>query len=121
MLWFELVCCISVNILRFLLCCFRLQHENIVKLIGCSTDGPLYCIVYEYVSHGSLEDSLACQVCSVSIFVVRYSAYVFSELRVCAQGSCWRLLFMLFKMHCERAFITVVNSECCPVVNSNIS
>jgi len=53
-------------------CSFRLQHENIVKLVGYSSDGPFNCIIYDYLSSGSLEDRLACRVSTVvSLFQVR--------------------------------------------------
>ncbi|XP_072257556.1 interleukin-1 receptor-associated kinase 4 [Pyxicephalus adspersus] len=38
----------------------RCQHENIVKLLGFSSDGDHYCLVYSYMSNGSLLDRLAC-------------------------------------------------------------
>ncbi|KAM5169990.1 interleukin-1 receptor-associated kinase 4 [Mantella aurantiaca] len=38
----------------------RCQHENIVKLLGFSNDGDHYCLVYTYMSNGSLLDRLAC-------------------------------------------------------------
>lgn len=37
------------------------EHDNVVKLLGYSTDGPFRCIVYEFMSNGSLEDRLACR------------------------------------------------------------
>lgn len=37
------------------------DHDNVVKLLGYSTDGPFRCIVYEFMSNGSLEDRLACR------------------------------------------------------------
>ncbi|XP_056429941.1 interleukin-1 receptor-associated kinase 4 [Hyla sarda] len=36
------------------------HHENIVKLLGFSNDGDNYCLVYTYMSNGSLLDRLAC-------------------------------------------------------------
>ncbi|XP_075713158.1 interleukin-1 receptor-associated kinase 4 [Rhinoderma darwinii] len=36
------------------------HHENIVKLLGFSNDGDGYCLVYTYMSNGSLLDRLAC-------------------------------------------------------------
>ncbi|KAG8542307.1 hypothetical protein GDO81_026985, partial [Engystomops pustulosus] len=36
------------------------HHENIVKLLGFSNDGDRYCLVYTYMSNGSLLDRLAC-------------------------------------------------------------
>ncbi|XP_068132667.1 interleukin-1 receptor-associated kinase 4 isoform X2 [Hyperolius riggenbachi] len=38
----------------------KCQHENIVKLLGFSNDGDQYCLVYTYMSNGSLLDRLAC-------------------------------------------------------------
>ncbi|CAG9760082.1 unnamed protein product [Ceutorhynchus assimilis] len=39
-----------------LLC--KYKHDNLVSLLGYSCDGPTYCLVYEYVSGGSLFDVL---------------------------------------------------------------
>ncbi|XP_066447826.1 interleukin-1 receptor-associated kinase 4 [Eleutherodactylus coqui] len=36
------------------------HHENIVRLLGFCSDGDGYCLVYTYMSHGSLLDRLAC-------------------------------------------------------------
>ncbi|KAG8439749.1 hypothetical protein GDO86_005791 [Hymenochirus boettgeri] len=36
------------------------QHENLVKLLGYSSDGDQYCLVYTYMGNGSLLDRLAC-------------------------------------------------------------
>lgn len=36
------------------------HHENIVKLLGFSNDGDNYCLVYTYMSNGSLLDRLTC-------------------------------------------------------------
>ena len=36
----------------------KYRHENIVSLFGYSIDGPAKCLVYEYLSNGSLEDRL---------------------------------------------------------------
>jgi len=41
---------------------YRCDHANVVRLLGHSTDGPCRCIVYEFMSNGSLEDRLACRV-----------------------------------------------------------
>ncbi|XP_063783413.1 interleukin-1 receptor-associated kinase 4 [Pseudophryne corroboree] len=38
----------------------KCQHENIVQLLGFSDDGDHYCLVYPYMSNGSLLDRLAC-------------------------------------------------------------
>ena len=36
----------------------KYRHENIVSLFGYSVNGPAKCLVYEYLSNGSLEDRL---------------------------------------------------------------
>ncbi|XP_073687446.1 interleukin-1 receptor-associated kinase 4-like [Garra rufa] len=37
-----------------------LKHENLVNMVGFSSDGHHLCLVYEYMPHGSLLDRLAC-------------------------------------------------------------
>lgn len=37
----------------------RYNHENLLKLIGYSCDGPTYCLLYEYLSGGNLQGRLA--------------------------------------------------------------
>ena len=39
----------------------KFVHPNIVPLFGVSQDGPNWCIVYEYMENGSLEDRLDCK------------------------------------------------------------
>ncbi|XP_051886170.1 interleukin-1 receptor-associated kinase 4-like isoform X2 [Pristis pectinata] len=39
----------------------RCQHENLVELLGFSNDWEHPCLVYAYMSNGSLLDRLACQ------------------------------------------------------------
>ena len=39
----------------------RFAHPNIVPLFGVSQDGPHWCIVYEYMENGSLDDRLFCK------------------------------------------------------------
>ena len=39
----------------------KFVHPNIVPLLGISEDGPNWCIVYEYMENGSLEDRLNCK------------------------------------------------------------
>ncbi|GLH11675.1 Pelle [Gryllus bimaculatus] len=39
----------------------KYQHENLLPLLRYSCDGPHYCLVYAYMSNGSLQDRLACQ------------------------------------------------------------
>ncbi|XP_059703041.1 interleukin-1 receptor-associated kinase 4 isoform X2 [Haemorhous mexicanus] len=38
----------------------KCQHENLVQLLGFSSDGAQPCLVYEYMPNGSLLDRLAC-------------------------------------------------------------
>ncbi|KAM7128275.1 interleukin-1 receptor-associated kinase 4 isoform 2-T6 [Ciconia maguari] len=38
----------------------KCQHENLVELLGFSSDGAQPCLVYEYMPSGSLLDRLAC-------------------------------------------------------------
>ncbi|XP_041071882.1 interleukin-1 receptor-associated kinase 4 isoform X1 [Carcharodon carcharias] len=38
----------------------KLQHENLVELLGFSNDGEHPCLVYAYMPNGSLLDRLAC-------------------------------------------------------------
>ncbi|XP_046400183.1 interleukin-1 receptor-associated kinase 4-like [Ischnura elegans] len=39
----------------------RFKHPNLLPLLGYSCDGPSYCLVYEYMSNGSLLEKLACK------------------------------------------------------------
>ncbi|XP_072026223.1 interleukin-1 receptor-associated kinase 4-like [Amphiura filiformis] len=39
----------------------KLQHTNLVQLYGYSFDGPSYCLVFQYLVNGSLNDRLACE------------------------------------------------------------
>lgn len=47
-----------------LMCCLicRLKHENLVDMVGFSSDGQYPCVVYPLMSNGSLLDRLACLV-----------------------------------------------------------
>ncbi|XP_070559071.1 interleukin-1 receptor-associated kinase 4-like [Ptychodera flava] len=38
----------------------RVKHENIVNLLGYSCDGHHFCLVYDFMPNGSLEDRLRC-------------------------------------------------------------
>ncbi|NXL60759.1 IRAK4 kinase, partial [Chordeiles acutipennis] len=38
----------------------KCHHENLVQLLGFSSDGAQPCLVYEYMPNGSLLDRLAC-------------------------------------------------------------
>lgn len=64
------------------LCCLffffnRCQHENLVELLGFSSDGAQPCLVYEYMPNGSLLDRLACLVSEIfSSFRLPYFAKV---------------------------------------------
>ncbi|KAK6195973.1 hypothetical protein SNE40_001288 [Patella caerulea] len=44
-----------------LLCLSEYRHINLVHLLGFSNDGPCKCIVYQYISNGSLEDRIMCK------------------------------------------------------------
>ena len=47
-----------------------------MRLVGYSTDGPFRCIVYEFMTNGSLEDRLACRVCRFQmIYVILQVSY----------------------------------------------
>lgn len=57
--------------------CYRCQHENLVELLGFSSDGAQPCLVYEYMPNGSLLDRLACLVSKIfSSFQLSYLAEV---------------------------------------------
>lgn len=45
----------------------RYTHENLLKLLGYSTNGPDSCLVYAYMPNGSLEARLACEVRKYSL------------------------------------------------------
>lgn len=38
----------------------RCVHENLLPLVGYSCDGPDWCLVYDHMANGSLQDRLAC-------------------------------------------------------------
>lgn len=38
------------------------QHDNILPLYGYSTGGERPCLVYKFMSNGSLEDRIQCRV-----------------------------------------------------------
>lgn len=48
----------------FIIC--RLQHENLVDMVGFSCDGQYPCVIYPLMSNGSLLDRLACLVSPVA-------------------------------------------------------
>ncbi|XP_013418258.1 interleukin-1 receptor-associated kinase 4-like [Lingula anatina] len=39
----------------------KYRHKNLLPLLGYSSDGPQFCIVFEYMPNGSVEDRLACK------------------------------------------------------------
>lgn len=39
----------------------KFRQKNIIMLSGCSVDGPIPCLVYEYMVNGSLQDRLECK------------------------------------------------------------
>lgn len=49
----------------FFFFCYRCKHENLVELLGFSSDGAQPCLVYEYMPNGSLLDRLACLVSEI--------------------------------------------------------
>ncbi|XP_039919505.1 interleukin-1 receptor-associated kinase 4 isoform X4 [Hirundo rustica] len=50
----------------------KCQHENLVELLGFSSDGAQPCLVYEYMPNGSLLDRLACLIfTSLSLFLIK--------------------------------------------------
>lgn len=48
----------------------RVDHPNLVKLIGYCAEGIQRLLVYEYMPLGSLEDHLHGTLCSMSIVVI---------------------------------------------------
>lgn len=48
--------------LKCIICISRLKHVNLVNMVGYSSDGQYPCLVYVYMSNGSLLDRLACLV-----------------------------------------------------------
>ncbi len=40
----------------------RYNHRNILSLVAYSNDGPVPCLVYEYMKHGSLAECLVAKV-----------------------------------------------------------
>ena len=50
----------------------RLVHDNLLPLLGYSADGNHLCIVYKYMSKGSLEDALAYKVSGLNFIWVGY-------------------------------------------------
>ena len=46
----------------------RLRHENLVDMVGYSCDDHCPCLVYAYMSNGSLLDRLACLVSLVHTY-----------------------------------------------------
>lgn len=51
-----------ITVFCFFLLFFRLKHVNLVNMVGYSSDGQYPCLVYAYMSNGSLLDRLACLV-----------------------------------------------------------
>ncbi|XP_009960378.1 PREDICTED: interleukin-1 receptor-associated kinase-like 2 [Leptosomus discolor] len=41
--------------------CFRCSHVNILQLLGFSVETGLHCLIYPYLSNGSLQNKLQCQ------------------------------------------------------------
>ena len=66
----------------------RLVHDNLLPLLGYSADGNHLCIVYKYMSRGSLEDALSCKVSGLNILPQRFFGFFFCFTRVygCSYG-----------------------------------
>lgn len=72
----------------FFLFCRRCQHENLVELLGFSSDGAQPCLVYEYMPNGSLLDRLACLVSEIfSSFQLPYFAEVQESVECLSNGT----------------------------------
>lgn len=72
----------------FCCCCYRCQHENLVELLGFSSDGAQPCLVYEYMPNGSLLDRLACLVSeSFSSFQLPYFANIQESVEWLSSGT----------------------------------
>ncbi|NWQ60242.1 IRAK2 protein, partial [Neopipo cinnamomea] len=41
--------------------CFRCCHTNVLQLLGFSVETGLHCLIYPFLSNGSLQDKLQCQ------------------------------------------------------------
>ncbi|NXD08632.1 IRAK4 kinase, partial [Nothocercus nigrocapillus] len=55
----------------------KCQHENLVELLGFSSDGALPCLVYEYMPNGSLLDRLACLVKNLVTVIFWRTTFLF--------------------------------------------
>uniref|UniRef100_A0A3B4AAQ4 Interleukin-1 receptor-associated kinase 4 n=1 Tax=Periophthalmus magnuspinnatus TaxID=409849 RepID=A0A3B4AAQ4_9GOBI len=69
-----------------------LKHENLVDMVGFSSDGPSLCLVYAFMPNGSLLDRLACsegsrplswvQRCSIALGTAQGLEYLHSNHHV---------------------------------------
>ena len=51
---------VNMNVLSpYYLFCRCPRHQNVVNLLGMSSDGPMLCLVYEYVGGGTLSEYLS--------------------------------------------------------------
>ena len=66
--------CIYHNNFGWKIVCHRCQHENLVELLGFSSDGDDLCLVYVYMPNGSLLDRLSCL---VRCFFIRLFGFLF--------------------------------------------
>lgn len=57
-----------------------IQHKNLVKLLGCSIEGPESLLVYEFVPNKSLEQYLFGNCLFLFLLHLRYSRICFSCL-----------------------------------------
>lgn len=80
--------------MRFIIC--RLQHENLVDMVGFSCDGQYPCVIYPLMSNGSLLDRLACLVSPVWLQMLALVAVLLSP------PSCRYLRKALLRCHGNR-------------------
>lgn len=52
---FQKLNCVNFSVCN---CVCRFMHENIVKLLAFSSDGPELCLIYEHTPGGTLSDRL---------------------------------------------------------------
>jgi serine/threonine protein kinase len=59
----------------------KLQHMNIVKLVGCCTERGEALLAYEYMANGRLTDIISVGMPSVKLFVVHcYTDFTYFSL-----------------------------------------
>ena len=55
----------------------RFRHPNLVTLLGCSMDGEVPYLVYEYLPNGTLEDAIE--------YKVVMPIYAYNSIHMCIQ------------------------------------